>query len=57
MTGLVDEGSIVDIVYTEFRKTFDTYSPKILIEKVDKVQSGHADKEVNKTSWRDGPRA
>lgn len=50
MTGLVDEESIGDIVYVEFRKTFNTDSPKILIEKAGKVQSGHADKEVNKTS-------
>ncbi|KAK4806176.1 hypothetical protein QYF61_001099 [Mycteria americana] len=34
MTGLVDEGRAVDIVYLDFRKAFDTVSPKILIEKL-----------------------
>lgn len=29
MTGQVDKASIADIVYLEFRKTFDTVSPKI----------------------------
>lgn len=50
MTGQVDKASIADIVYLEFRKTFDTVSPKILIEKAGKVQSGHAYKEVEKNS-------
>jgi len=31
MTGLVDDGKAVDIVYLDFRKTFDTVYCKILI--------------------------
>ncbi|GAB0204008.1 hypothetical protein GRJ2_002866400 [Grus japonensis] len=34
MTGLVDEGTTVDIVYLDFRKTFDAVSHKILLEKL-----------------------
>ncbi|KAK4817888.1 hypothetical protein QYF61_002057 [Mycteria americana] len=34
MTGLVDEERAVVIVYLDFRKAFDTDSPKILIEKL-----------------------
>ncbi|GAB0204001.1 mitochondrial enolase superfamily member 1 [Grus japonensis] len=34
MTGLVDEGTAVDIEYLDFRKAFDTVSHKILIEKL-----------------------
>lgn len=56
MTGQVDKERIADIVYLEFRKTFDTVSPKILIEKAGKVQSGHAYKEVEK-KLIDSPRA
>ena len=33
MTGLVDEGRAVGIVYLDFRKTFNTVSRKILLEK------------------------
>ncbi|GAB0188824.1 mitochondrial enolase superfamily member 1 [Grus japonensis] len=32
MTGLVDEGRAVVVVYLDFMKAFDTPSPKILIE-------------------------
>ncbi|KAK4830060.1 hypothetical protein QYF61_008398 [Mycteria americana] len=34
MTGLVDEGRAVDILYLDFSKAFDTVSHKILIDKV-----------------------
>ncbi|KAK4816570.1 hypothetical protein QYF61_017960 [Mycteria americana] len=34
MTGLVDEGRAVDVVYLDFKKAFDTVSCKILIEKL-----------------------
>ena len=34
MTGLVDEGKAVDVVYLGFSKTFDTVSHSILLEKV-----------------------
>ncbi|GAB0186715.1 trace amine-associated receptor 2 [Grus japonensis] len=34
MTGLVDEGRTVDIVYLDFSKAFDTVSHKIFIEKL-----------------------
>ncbi|GAB0207040.1 mitochondrial enolase superfamily member 1 [Grus japonensis] len=34
MTGLVDEGRAVDIVYLDIRKAFDTMSHKILMEKL-----------------------
>ena len=33
MTGLADEGRVVDIVYLHFSKAFDTVSCKILTEK------------------------
>lgn len=33
MTGLVDAGQAVDIVYMDFHKAFDTFSHKILIDK------------------------
>ena len=33
MTGSVDEGRAVDIVYLDFSKVFDTVSHQILIEK------------------------
>ena len=36
MTGLVDEGTAVDIVYLDFRKASDTVSHKILLEKLTK---------------------
>ena len=32
MTGLVDEGRVVGIVYLDFTKAFDTVSRKILLE-------------------------
>ncbi|GAB0209103.1 mitochondrial enolase superfamily member 1 [Grus japonensis] len=41
MTGLVDEGRAVDIVYLDFSKAFDTVSHKILIDKL----YGQADSE------------
>ena len=34
MTGLVDKGKAVDIVYLHFSKAFDTVSHKFLIEKL-----------------------
>jgi len=34
MTGLVDEGRAVDVVYLDFSKAFDTVSHKILIERL-----------------------
>ena len=34
MTGLVDEGKAVDVVYLGFSKTFDAVSHSILLEKV-----------------------
>ena len=34
MTGLVDEGRAVNIVYLDFSKAFDTVSQKILIDKL-----------------------
>jgi len=34
MTGLVDEGRAVDIVYLDFRTAFDTITQQILIEKL-----------------------
>ncbi|GAB0208209.1 mitochondrial enolase superfamily member 1 [Grus japonensis] len=34
MTGLVDEGRAVDIVYLDFKQAFDTVSHSILIEKL-----------------------
>ena len=41
MTGPVDEGTAVDIVYLDFRKAFDTVFHKILREHVN-VQVGLA---------------
>lgn len=32
MTGLVDKGGAVDVVYLDFNKTFDTVSRKILTD-------------------------
>ncbi|GAB0207649.1 mitochondrial enolase superfamily member 1 [Grus japonensis] len=59
MTGLVDEGRAVDIVYLDFRKAFDTVSPKIFIDKLLKYgldeQNGQAQRVVisgTKSSWR-----
>lgn len=34
MNGLVDEEKVVDIIYSDIRKAFDTVSHKILIEKL-----------------------
>lgn len=34
MIDLVDKGRAVDVVYTDFKKVFDTISNKILIDKV-----------------------
>ncbi|GAB0205839.1 mitochondrial enolase superfamily member 1 [Grus japonensis] len=34
MTGLVDEGRAVDVVYLDFKKAFDAVSHKILTEKL-----------------------
>lgn len=34
MNGLVDEEKVVDIIYLDIRKAFDTVSHKILIEKL-----------------------
>ena len=36
MTGLVEEERAVVVVYLDFRKAFDTDSPKILIEELTK---------------------
>ncbi|KAK4831696.1 hypothetical protein QYF61_018748 [Mycteria americana] len=49
MTGLVEEGRAVDIVFLDFSKAFDTFFHKILIDKL--MENGLHDQTV-RSSWR-----